>query len=475
MIGARALLAVLQFLSLPLLARLLDVRDFAIMALAMAIPLFANTFSDAGLGRSLVRRDHFDPAEWSTVFWFLAAVGTALGLLVIASAPVYSAVMGEPDLVAVVIVLASVPFLQALVSPHQAKLERDYRFHEISAISVASGVIALGVALAFALVGAGYWALVAQQVALAGARAAGFLWLSRFRPGLAFDWPLLKPHLNFGKNTLLFSGVMTAQSQVVILAFGQVFGTSAVALWSMAERASRLARTGLAGPVSQVTLVSMSRQWRQGDGAAEVADIYLASSRVLATVLVPAFVAVALSGDAIFVWFLSEPWRPVAWVFALAVPAFLVEALTSAGGRVFMVSDRTDLRLRMSVERFSLGLVVFLGAFPFGVGPAILARSVFAVLYLPRYWSYLRRCVPLDRMVAARLLVAPVMAGIGCGLVQRYGLNPLAGSSTFAAFSTLAMAVLAICAAGVFTRRELRSDIALLRRSAHRPGETGSP
>lgn len=467
LIGARAILALLQLFSLPVLTRLLDVRDFALMALGMVIPLFANTVSDAGLGRSLVRRQHFDPVEWSSVFWFLFLVGAALAGMTVAAAPVFAGVMGEPDLLMIVLVLASVPFLQSLMSAHQAALERAYRFDQISSVTVAAGIAGVLTAVVLALAGAGVWALVAQQVVTALLRAAGFAWLSAFQPRFAFDWPLLRPHLHFGKNTLLFSGVMTLQNQTPVLAFGPVFGTLAVSLWAMSERAARLARTALAGPVSQVTLVSMSRQWRDGKGAAEVAALYLASTRLLATLLFPSFLVIALAGEAAFVWILSEPWRPVAIVFALAVPGLLIDAVASSGARVFMVADRTDLRLRMAAERFTIGLLLFLAALPFGLEAAILVRSLFAVAYLPRYWAYLGRCVPLDRLAAARQLILPVAAGIGAGLGFRIWGAPQIPGLAWEALAVLAAAGAAPVLAAALSWRPLRADIARLRASVN--------
>lgn len=474
LIGARACLTLLQLFSLPLLTRLLDVRDFALMALGMAVPIFANTFSDAGLGRSLVRRQTFNAVEWSSVFWLLFFVGMALAGLSAAAAPIFSSAMKEPALVAIILALAPVPFLQAMMSTHQAALERAYRFDQISSVSVTSGIAGVLVAVGLALMGAGVWALVAQQLVVALMRALGFAWLSGFRPQLAFDWPLLRPHLRFGKDTLLFSGVMTLQKQTPVLAFGAMFGTLSVSLWAMSERAARLARTALTGPVAQVTLVSMSRQWQDGQGAEEVSRLYLAATRLLATIIFPSFLVIALAGEETFVWILSDSWRGVATIFALAVPGLLIEAVASIGARVFMVADRTDLRLRMSIERFLIGLALFLAALPLGLEAAILCRSLFALAYLPRHWSYLGRCVPLDHWVAARQLVLPAAVGLGLGLGLRLWLPPLALGTALEALAVLAAAAAATGLATLLSWPMLKVDITRLKTSAQMPAPPSS-
>lgn len=467
LMSARAILAMLQLVSLPILARQLELHDFAIMAMGMLIPLFANTLSDAGLGRSLVRKVDFNPVEWSSVFWFLVAVGLTLALAVIVAAPIYASFMHEPELVAVVCVLAAVPLLQALSAAHQSALERDFRFDLVSRITVLAGITGCLLAIALAWAGAGYWALVAQQVVTAGLRCLGFSALSQFRPKRAFDWELLKPHLHFGKNTLLFSTVMTMHTQAPVMAFGQIFGTAQVALWSMSERAARLARTGLTVPIAQVVLVSMSRQWRDGAGADDVARIYLSATRLIATLLFPSFIVIAIAGEATFVWLLSETWRPLALVFGLAVPTLLIEAIMSVGERLFMVADRNDLRPRVATERFLLGILALLVAMPFGFEAAVFARSLFAVAYLPRYWSFVGRCVPLDRRAAATQLAVPLLTGLVFGIAQRLWLDWAEPGLMIAALATLVVAGAAIGASGLLSWRGLGHDFTRLTRSVH--------
>ena len=459
LMGARALLVVLQLLSLPLLSRLLSIEDFAIVGLGMAVILFANTFSDAGLGRSLVRVQHYNPTEWDTVFWFLTALGLGLAGLVAIVAPFYAGAMDQPALLPVVIVLASVPFMQALTAVHQAAIERDYRFDVMSGVIGFAGLTGVCVAISLAMLGFGYWALVLQQVVLALVRLVGLLWLSPVRPQFRFQAPLLRPHLKFGVNTLMFSGVLTAQAQIPVLAFNQVFGTVAVSLWTMTERIFRFPQQALLGPLSQVTMVSMARQWRDGAGQEQVGTSYRAAIRLLMTLTFPGLVVLALNGRPIFVWLLSAPWGDVALIFALALPSLMIEMVTSVGARVFMVADRTDLRLRMAVERFLIGVPLFLAALPFGLTTAILVRSLFMVAYLPRYFSYLNRCVPLRTLDVMGPALVPLCIGtvVGGGCWWLGDLHPLV---------LIACGVLASGCAAAISYRALLADIGWLRQSA---------
>ncbi|KJZ18626.1 oligosaccharide flippase family protein [Loktanella sp. S4079] len=465
LISARALMMLLQFLSLPILARLLSVEDFAIMSLGMVVPLFANTFSDAGFGRSLIRAQRYDVDEWSTVFWFLGGVGLLLGLAVAAIAPIYASSMNQPGLVAVILVLSLMPMLQSFLSVHQAAIERDFRFDVMSGVIGVSGVTSVAAAVALAYLGAGYWALIAQQVLLVAIRFIGVMSLSPFRPKFVFRRALLRPHLRFGVNTLLFSGVMVLHAQAPVIAFNQLFGTFAVSLWAMVERVSRFPRLGVIGPLAQVAMVSMSRQWRDGEGRADVARSYVSAMRLLAVVLFPGMLVLAMNGRPVFTWLLSDRWADMAFVFGLAVPAFLVDMMTSVGARVFMVADRTDLRLRMAIERFVLGITVFLCALPYGFEQAVIARSVFAVLYMPRYWSYMNRCVPISIREGAAPMIVPTVVGLIFGLAVNGLVGATAWGNLTTATAVLGLCIVASAAAGLVTWRAIKRDIQWLQGS----------
>jgi O-antigen/teichoic acid export membrane protein len=132
----------------------------------------------------------------------------------------------------------------------------------------------------------------------------------------------------------------------------------------------------------------------------------------LAILLFPGLIVAAFHAQPVFVLLLSDPWGDVAPLFGLAVPALLVELVSSVGAKVFMVANRTDLRLRMSIERFILGTAFFLVALPFGLEIAIAVRSIFAIAYMPRYWHYMNKCVPLTVMAEAKALILPICIGL---------------------------------------------------------------
>lgn len=409
--GARIFLALSQVLVLPVLARFLDPVAFGDMALAMSIVVFAQILSDAGMGRSLIRQPKEDPAEWNSVFWLLAAVGLGLAVLVVTLAPFVAQALDRPRLLWMLLALSLLPPLSALSAVSVARMEKDGQFPQLAVIRTLAGVVGLVAVLGLALAGAGVWALVAQQLAIAVVQAAGSVWRSAFRPGAPRNFTPLGGHIRFSRDNIGVSLVFSLHRQAPALLISPILGTAALGLFSMAQRFLNLPRTALAGPVAQTVFVRIAKV--QSDRQ-KVADIYTASCLMLVLAVFPPMATLAGSASSLFPLLLSDTWTISATIFTLAAVGIMVEIATSCIGVLLQALDRTTLRLRMILERTVLRTMMIAAAVPFGLEAAAASISVFSVLYLPRLFSYVRQVAPVSGRGLLRLL-AP--AGLMSALV----------------------------------------------------------
>lgn len=407
--GSRVFVVLSQILILPIVARYLEVSDFGDMALAMTVVIFAQLFSDAGFSRSLIRQPEYHPEEWSSVFWFLVAVGVTITALLVFIAPLWSWVFARPTLGPLVAALSVVPLLSALNAVPTAHLERTKRFPTIAVIRTVAAAVGFAVAVALAMRGAAAWALVTQQIAIAVVQCVGAAVLSRFRPLSPRIRVPLGDHLVFARNTLGVSLIFTAQRQLPMMMIGYALGAASLGFYAMGQRIFNLPTRGLAGPVAQVTFVGMSRV--QHDTVL-IARMYIASMKLLALAIFPPMAVLAGVGETAFAMLLSEPWRPVATIFALAVTGVALDASTSAVGVAFQAVNRTELRLRMVSERAVLRLTLIAAALPFGLEAVAAAITISAVLYLPRMWTLFDRAVSLDKAAALTALAGPMVVGL---------------------------------------------------------------
>ena len=106
----------------------------------------------------------------------------AIAIVTAAAAPVLAWFYKEPRVTAVTLVLASTVFVGGFAIQHQALLRRQMRFGVLAFVEIASLVVGTAGAIASALAGHGYWALVVLQV-VREAAATLFVWMMcRWRP-----------------------------------------------------------------------------------------------------------------------------------------------------------------------------------------------------------------------------------------------------------------------------------------------------
>jgi len=96
--AARVTQTALTFLSLPILARLLAPAEFGLAALAMSFAFFTMAIADAGMGQSLVRTPASETNIWSSAFWMILALSTALACFLLAIASPAAWFFDQPDL-----------------------------------------------------------------------------------------------------------------------------------------------------------------------------------------------------------------------------------------------------------------------------------------------------------------------------------------------------------------------------------------
>ena len=383
--AARVASAGLQFAILPIIARYLSPEEFGLVALAMVFVTISIVLADAGIGKSLIRDETLDQRVWSSAFWLLAALGLALALLVLGSAPLIAWIFNAPDLLLLTSALAVVPLFQSLSTVFLVELEKQQAIFTLALITVGVTCVSSLSAVVLAVMGMGAWALVGQQIVFFGLQGGVVLCIARFRPDRQFALSSLGEHLRFGRDTVGWSLLQMVHRQSLTVALGKFGSMPQLGAFAMANRFARLPQLAIGQPVGRVFYVRMAARHKR-EGA--VKDLFLIGTQVLAAIVIPPMLLIAASGHAFFTFVLGENWAGVASVFAILAPGSAIQVALSLNGSAFMASGHTGLRLRSMVETLLLWLFLMVLAIPFGFVAILGARTLAVVVYLPRITKF---------------------------------------------------------------------------------------
>jgi O-antigen/teichoic acid export membrane protein len=409
--GAQAARYGLQFAVLPVLARLLDPSAYGLVGLAMPFILLCNLVADMGLGNALVRTPNPSPVLESTVFWICEAACAALVGVVCLLAWPAAKLFAAPGLPPIVIALSPILVLAAALSVPNARIMRERRFAVFAVADTGAGVIAAAAAIAAAASGWGAWSLVAQQLVLWLAKTVWVMSASRFRPRLAFDFAVARPHLSFGLHAAAANVADFIGKSSPALIVGAFLGVQAVGNYSMANQIIRVPDALVSGPVYLAIFAAISARAQDLEAAGRLT---MQALRGIAVGIAPMFFGLAVVADLAVKLFLGHKWLGSIEVLVLLTPAgFLI--------CIYSIVVAALLGLGRAAEQFYLTLLtglfmnagVFMGA-RFGAAGAAAGLSAGALLITPAYiWTLAR-----GLKVPARALAGEASAPIGASLVM---------------------------------------------------------
>ena len=415
---AQAAKFVINLGSLAILARLLTPADFGLLAMAMVFVGFALQMKDFGLSVATVQSRTITHERVSALFWLNIALSAALAAIFAAASPAIAAFYENESLREIVLVLSAGIFGHGLGAQHTALLKRRMAFRTIAAIEV-GGLLAgslLGVALALA--GAGWWALVAMQVAQPFVAALIAFRHCPWVPGQAEFGPATFGMIRFGGNLAAFNIVNYVTRNADDALIGRYVGESALGAYSRAYGLLMLPIRQLSAPIAAVTLPALSRLQ---DDAAEFRRYFLKSLEIIALLTMPTVVVMGVLAHDIVLLVMGSQWGFAAELFQVFSIFAFFQAVPIAGSWTMIALGRSDRMLKWGTLQAAIAVPVFVAGLPWGAMGVAVASTLMALTMMGPALAYALRGSPLglrDVLEAVRvpllfsLSLLPVLRGL---------------------------------------------------------------
>jgi O-antigen/teichoic acid export membrane protein len=446
------------------LARLLEPRDFGIVAIGATLMMFTTSIADGGLGSGLIRREE-DPTR-SELKAALALQLTFTGALALAAAGVGWLFGGAAAVVAVM--LTALP-IAALQTPGRVTLSRALRFRALSTIEATGNVIyylwAIGLVV---IAGEGVWALATAVVVRGVVYALGVTVVARhgillpsFRGAAA-----LRPVIAFG---LRFQGVSLAgmlREQGLNMGIAAIAGVGTLGLWTLTRRLLELPAL-LFEPLHRVSFPLLSHVLAARQDPAKMLDRGVAVASTASGVVL---VAMATASPELVPFVFGEQWRSIGEIIPWVCAALLVAGPLSVVAVGFLyASDAPSVVLKATIAH---SLVLFAVAFtllpsvgPAAIGMGSLSGAIVDAAIMARAVQNRSSCRPLEGLLPT-VAVAAIAGAAGFAVLEAGGQGVLTGVEAGAVAATVYAVVLTL------VRRSVVVDTVRLIGGAVRSGVT---
>jgi O-antigen/teichoic acid export membrane protein len=229
-------LQIVQFTVGVILARLLEPRDYGLIAITTIFTSISGAITDGGFEKTLIREKELSAIQIDSVFYLNTFLGVLMTALIYYSAPQLAVYFHEAALTPILHVVAFGLLINALGQTQRVLLLKELHFRKISVAQIVSSLSGgiTGVLLAF--LGFGVWALVwsglvAQTVLLL------FFWIgSDWYPRLRFSFSSIRHMIRYGINILLTSILFFMMLQFNNFIIGRMYKDSDLGLYNRGGR-----------------------------------------------------------------------------------------------------------------------------------------------------------------------------------------------------------------------------------------------
>lgn len=376
----------LTFIVSIILARLIEPKEFGIIAMLSIFIAISQTFINSGLTTALIQKKNATDEDFSTVFYFNLLVSIFFYFILYICAPFISNFYSEPQLTKITRVLGIILIIDTFAAVHISKLQKNIDFKTQSKITILSTVLSGPVGIILAFCGYGVWSLVLYQIATRFFNSLFYWIFDKWRPKLIFSINSFKELFGYGSK-LLASGLLnTTFNNVYNIIIGKYYNAASLGFYDRAKKLQMLAINNINSTIQVVTFPVLSQIQ---DNKKKLSDGYKKILELLVFVNFPAMILLLIIAKPLIIILLTEKWaQSIPYLQLLCVSGILFP-LHSLNLNILKVKGRSDLFLQLEVIKKILIVITILISIKYGIKGLIIGQIFSSVIayFINSYYS----------------------------------------------------------------------------------------
>jgi teichuronic acid exporter len=391
--------------------RLLEPKDYGLVATSGLFTVFADMLVDGGLVAVLLSRRELPRDLQGAALSAVLLMGILLSAAVIAVSPLAGMFFKSAALVHLMWLASLQMPLNATTMMPLVRLLKEMRFRQIAVAQSAASLIQGVTTLTLAYRGEAYWSLILGTLTGTIVRSS-FLWISvEKRPTPNLRLGLLVPLWAQGGQMLVQRVVWFVIGNLDTLLLGRLGGPAVLGSYSLAKNLSHSPLDQLAGVVNQVSVTAFAA--KAGDAGAQSRGVLLIVS-VVSTLVFPFFWVGGVLSQVAFPLIFGGRWTSLVAPFAAftcVLPARCIYALLDASV-IGMGRFSTTLKNVLTWAVILIPLLV-VGAWYGALGEALAWTIGFPVVLGFALWR-----IASAMSMSMRELVRPMVRPALCALAS---------------------------------------------------------
>lgn len=389
------------FLQMLILTRLLNPRDFGLMALVTIVIGFSQSFIDMGLSNAVIHKQEIRREQLSSLFWLNIIAGVFIFFVIFIIAPFIAMFYHETELTRLLRIIGLTFLIQPFGQLYSVLWQKELRFKEISILEIITSLISFIVSTVLAFLQFGVYALVWGAISASVIYTLFILikGLKEHRPTFILKLSEIKNFIQFGLYQMGERIINYFNYQFDSLLIGKLLGMESLGIYSIAKQLVMYPAMIFNPIITRVTFPAMAKIQNDIDTLKEV---YKKTINYLSSINFPIYAFMFIFSTEIITILYGKKWLSAIPVLAILS---LWGALRSTGnpiGSLLLARGKAALGFYWNLGLFFIvPLVMYIGSrwgliglcismllfsFPFGM----IANWYFLVYKLckARFWEY---------------------------------------------------------------------------------------
>lgn len=360
-------------------ARILSPSDYGIVAMMLVFISIASVFINNGFNSAIIQKKEADDRDFGTALLINFLIGIIFYVILFLAAPSIAHFYNEPNLVVCLRVLALILPIGSISSIQSAVAVRMMMFRKLFICNIISSVISGAVGVVMALLGAGYWALIAQQISSVIVVAIALTIHASWKPRFAFDVNSAKDQFRFGWKMLSAALINAVYRELNSLIIGRKYSATDLSFYTKGRTFPSTITSGVDSALQTVLLSSFSKKQ---DNIKEIHRMMHVSSSVNSYLLTPMLCFLAVVGSSLTSLLLTDKWLPMVPYMQICCVTFALHPMSSINLQALAAIGRSDVRLKLEFIKKPFGILLLILSIPHGPLAIAISAAITSIFSL---------------------------------------------------------------------------------------------
>lgn len=419
------LTTLMQLMQLVVLTHFLEPSAFGLMALVTVVIGFSQAFADMGITNAIIHKQEISALQLSTLYWINVLAGIAVFAFVAALAPAVSYLYNEPQLTALIIIVALTFIIQPFGQQYIALLQKEMRFNEMAKIDIVGKLVSLVVAIVLAYLLCGVYALV--YATLAGVIVQTALYMitgyRQHRPAFVFNIHEVKAFLGFGVYQMAEKTINYFNTQVDTLLIGKLLGTEILGIYSVAKQLIMRPAQVINPIVTKVTFPLMAKLQ---DDQEKLKNIYLKTLYYLSTVNFPIYALIIIFAPELVTLLMGNQWTAAIPIIQILSLYGAIRSTGNPVGSLLLAKGKVKLGFYWNLGLFFyIPISIYAGSYGGIVGISWSLVFLALSLVIPNWYFLVKPLCDVGFMEYHKTILLPALITFSSGLATIWIIQPV--------------------------------------------------